>query len=204
MKPPPRPVAIPSRSLNPWGDTEPGTWYRLKTSRLGKDSYTDIGLKEKGKDFVVLVTQTCADGQASAVSEAKSSPSVVYLLGEQSFSFEGRSFLCEVQSPATDDASPKTWSLISGKNLGAVLKAISPEGTLTAKRVWDHAWRVKYTMLDCLVVEGQLESGGASRAVKSWYCSSVPLGLVRQEKPGESMTLVDLGGDWAKRPAFPK
>jgi hypothetical protein len=204
VKPPPRPVAIPTRSLNPWADTEPGAWFRFRTTRAGKSSYTDIGLKEKGKDFVVLLTQTSTDGQASAISEAKKSPELVYLRGEETFTMDGQTYLCEIQSPGTEESAGKTWSLLSGRYRGAVLKAVTPEGALTTRRVWDHTMRVRGTTIDCLVVEGTLQGGAGSRAVKSMYAGSIPMGLIFQEKDGVTTTLLDMGSDWAKRPAFPK
>ena len=200
----PRAVVVPTRQLTPWEATEPGTWYRFRTTRGSKISYKDVGLKEKGKDFVVVATQTSADGQSSAVTESKQSPELVYLRGEETFTFDGLDLLCEIQSSGSEDASPKNWSLLSGRYRGAVLKSVTAEGTITSKRVWDHTLRVKGTPFDCLVVEGQIESGGKTRPVKSWYSGSLPMGLVGREKDGEIMMLVDLGSDWANRPAFPK
>jgi hypothetical protein len=204
VKPPPRLVVVPTRSLNPWADTDQGSWYRFRSTRGSKMSYTDIGLKEKGKDFVVLVTQTCAEGQASAVSESKKPADLVYLRGEETFAIDGQTFLCEIQSPGTEDSAPKLWSLLSGRYRGAILKSVTPEGTLTTRRVWDHTMRVRGTTIDCLVVEGQLQGGSASRSVKSMYAGSIPMGLIYQEKDGETMVLLDMGSDWSKRPAFPK
>jgi len=204
VKLPPRPVAIPTRSLNPWADTDAGSWFRFRTTKAGKASYTDIGLKDKGKDFVVVVTQTAADGQASAVTETKRSPEMVYLRGEETFTMDGQTYLCEIQSPGTEESAQKVWSLLSGRYRGAVLKSVSPEGTLTCRRVWDHTMRVRGTTLDCLVVEGQLQGGAGSRPVKSMWSGSIPMGLIYQEMDGATTVLVDMGSDWSKRPAFPK
>jgi hypothetical protein len=204
----PRPVVktviLPTRTLNPWTDHVPGVWYRVKTVRGGQVTFTDTGLKEKGTDFVVLATQTCANGQTSAVTETKVASSTVFLRGEESFTLEGQTFLCEIRTPTTEESAPKSWALLAGKNMGAVLKSVSPEGTLSAKRVWEGTWRVESNSLDCLVVEGQLQNGTATQSVKNWYCGAIPLGIIRQETPGVSMALVKMGGDWSKRPAFDK
>jgi hypothetical protein len=196
--------AIPSKTVNPWVDQDAGVWFRLRTTRGSQVTYKDIGLKEKGKDFNVIVTQTSANGQAAAATEAKIPVPTVYLRGEESFTFEGQSFLCEIQTPTFEEGNVKTWCLLSGKNPGAVLKSESPEGNFTASRVWEHTLRVKGNSLECLVIEGQIQSGGSSRAVKNWFCGALPLGLIQQQKDGELTEIVDLGEDWSKRPAFPK
>jgi hypothetical protein len=36
------------------------------------------------------------------------------------------------------------------------------------------------------------------------YSGSIPMALIYQEKDGVTTTLLDMGSDWAKRPAFPK
>ena len=197
-------VASQTRALNPWAEQDPGTWYRLRTTRGSQVTYTDVGLKEKGKDFYVLATQTSSNGQDSPVSESRSSIPTVYLRGEESFSYEGQPFLCEIRSPGLEEGAAKTWALLAGKNQGAVLKSVSAEGTFTAKRVWEHTMRVKNTPLECLVIEGQIQNGASSRSVKVWHCGTNPLGVVMKEADGESIALIDLGSDWTKRPAFPK
>ncbi len=85
-----------------------------------------------------------------------------------------------------------------------MLKSTGPQGTLTAKRVWEHSLRVKNQVIDCLVVEAQIQNGTSTRTVKSWYSSAIPLGQIQRELDGESVTLVDLGSDWKNRPPFPK
>jgi hypothetical protein len=204
VKLPPRLVAVPTRTLNPWSDIDTGSWFRFRTTRGSKASYMDLGLKEKGKDFVILMTQTSADGQASAVTESKKALDVVYLKGEETFTLEGQDLLCEIQSPGTEESADKIWALLSGRYRGAVLKSETPQGTLTSRRIWDHTMRVRGTTIDCLVVEGQLQNGTSTRPVKSMYSGSIPTGLIYQEKDGETMTLLDMGSEWDKRPAFPK
>ncbi|HUR38976.1 MAG TPA: B-box zinc finger protein, partial [Planctomycetota bacterium] len=204
VKPKPIPRAIPMRTINPWSAQAPGSWYRLKITRGGKTSYQDIGLKEKGADFYVLATQTSADGQAGAVTEARTQAAVVYPRGEKVLIFDNQQFTCEIRTSTTDDAAPKTWVALSSKFSGAVLKSEGPDGAFTARKVWQYSMRVKSLYADCLVVEGDLEVGGIKKAVKNYYSSEVPLPTIRQESSDESSMLVDLGEDWAKRPAFPK
>jgi hypothetical protein len=204
IKPKPIPRAVPMRTINPWARQAPGSWYRYKITRGGKTSYQDFGLKEKGADFYVLATQTSADGQAGAVTEARTEAAVVYPRGEKILTFDNQQFTCEIRTSTTDDAAPKTWVALSSKFSGAVLKSEGPDGVFTAKKVWQYSMRVKSLSADCLVVEGDLEIGGVKKAVKNYYSGEVPLPTIRQEAAGESSMLVDFGEDWAKRPAFPK
>lgn len=204
IKPPPKPVVLPVRVLNPWDDKEPGVWYRMRTVRGGEVTQTDTGLKEKGKNTYVLVSQTYANGQAGPVTEDRIQAPTVFLHGEESFTFDGQQYLCEIRSPGPEGTSPKTWALLSGANMGAVVKLVSPEVTITPTRVWPHTLRVKGRALDCVVVETQVHGGASTRSVKSWYCGSIPLGLIRRESGSESTALVDLGFDWGKRPPFEK
>lgn len=196
----PKPTVTLTRAMNPWSEKDPGTWYRIRTQKGNQVTYTDIGLKEKGKDFYVLTSQTASNGQAGAATDARMPVTTMYLRGEESFTYEGQSFLCEIRSPGLEDSAPRFWTLISGKNVGAVLKAAGGAETFTARRAWEHTLRVKNTPLDCLVVEAQI----GARVVKRWHCGANPLGVVREESGDESIALVDLGSDWSKRPAFPK
>jgi hypothetical protein len=204
VKPKPPPKALPTRTINSWSDQAPGSWYRLKITRGGKTSYQDIGLKAKGADFYTLATQTSTDGQAGAVTEEKTPATVVYLQGEQVLTFDHQPFTCEIRASSSGEKAPRTWALLSSKFPGAVLKQEGSDGTLTVKKVWEYSMSVKSLYADCLVVEGELEVGGVKKAVKNYYSGAVPLATIRQELPGESTVLVDLGDDWAKRPAFPK
>jgi len=204
IKKPIKPVANLTRAINPWSELEPGTWYRIRSVRGGQVSYTDIGLKEKGKDFYVLNRQTAANGQAAPASDERTAVPTLYIRGEESFTYENQNFLCEIRSPGLEETAAKFWTLLSGKNQGTVIKSVTPEGSFTAARVWEHAIKVKGETLECLVVEGPQKTGASSAYVKRWYCGMNPLILVRMESDAESFALIDQGSDWSKRPAFPK
>ena len=132
IKKQPKLVANLTRAINPWSELEPGTWYRIRTVRGGQVSYTDIGLKEKGKDFYVLSQQTSTNGQAAPASEARTAVPTLYLRGEESFTYENRDFPCEIRSPGLEEGAAKFWTLLSGKYQGAVIKSVTSEGSFTA------------------------------------------------------------------------
>ena len=195
LRPRPIPKAVPTRTLNPWSEEKPGSWYRLKTIADGKTTYTDIGLKEKTSGSYVLAIQSSGEGQPS---EKKVEAPVVYLRGEQTLSIGSESFLCEVQTRTLDAGAPKAIVLISSKYPGAVLKNEASGAVFSATKVWEYSMRVKGRSFDCLVVEGMADK----KPVKSYY-AALPIGMIRQEKPGESTVMIDFGDDWTKRPAFP-
>jgi hypothetical protein len=204
IKKPVKLVANKTRAVNPWAEFEAGSWYRLRSARGSQVTYTDIGLKEKGKDFYVLTTQTSTNGQAAPASDARTAVPTLFLRGEESFTYENQDFLCEIRSPGLEESAAKFWTLLSGKNQGAIIKSVTPEGSFTATRVWEHTVKVMNAPLECLVVEGTQKNGASSSYVKRWYCGANPLGVVRMESDAESFALVDQGSDWSKRPAFPK
>jgi hypothetical protein len=204
IKKQPKAVANLTRAVNPWSELEPGTWYRIRSVKGGQVTYTDVGLKEKGKDFYVLNKQTATNGQAAAASDERTAVPTLYIRGEESFNYENQDFPCEIRSPGLEEAAARFWTLLSGKNQGTVIKSVTPEGSFTAARVWEHAIKVKGETLECLVVEGTQKTGAASAYIKRRYCGMNPLGVVRMESDAESFALVDQGSDWSKRPAFPK
>jgi len=195
LRPRPIPKAVPTRTLHPWSDEKPGSWYRLKTSSGGRTTYTDIGLKEKTASSYVLAIHSSAEGQAS---EKKVEAPVVYLRGEQTVTVDGQSYLCEAQSATLEPTAPKTIVLISAKYMGVVLKSDAAEASFSPTKVWEYSMHVKGRSFDCLVVEGMADK----KSVKTYY-APLPIGMIRQEKPGESTVLIDFGEDWAKRPPFP-
>lgn len=185
---------VPTKTLHPWIQEKPGSWYRLQTTVGGKKSYTDIGLKEKSDTSYTLAITT-STGQTS---EKKVEAPSVYLRGETTLTFNGTPYLCETQTPTTEKDAPKTLMLISGKYPGAVFKSESPEAPFAATKVWEYSARVKNRSFDCLVIEGT----SGKHSLKTYY-TALPIQMIRQEKDGESTVLVDFGDDWGKRPAFP-
>jgi hypothetical protein len=197
------PVVRQTRIFNPWGAEEVGSWYRTRTVRGGEITYTDQGVKERAEHSVTLYRQTCTNGKPGPVTEVKAEPQTVFLGGERTFTFDERPFLCELRQYSADPAAPKYWTQLQGRHVGAVLQAETPEGTLTATRVWEHDVRLNRRSFDSLVVEAEIEKDGAKRKVKTWYSGQYLIGPVREEREGVSTALVDWGLDWSKRTAFP-
>jgi hypothetical protein len=168
--------------------------------RNGQTVYTDVGLKSKAPASYVLVTQTRTPEGAEPVREEQVEVSPYLVKGEETLEIEGRKFLCEIQESKEGQAIVRSWVLVEGIHAGAVLKRVGPEGTLVARRVWEHALRIQRRTFDCLVIEAERETPQGTQAVKTWYCAAVPLRKLREETPEESMAVVDLGDDWSLRP----
>jgi hypothetical protein len=196
-------VVRQTRIFNPWGAEDVGSWYRTRTARGGEITSTDLGVKARTESSVLLYKQTSTNGKPGPVTEVVAEPQTIYLSGETTFTFDERSYLCEVRQYSSDPAAPKYWTLLQGRHIGAVLRAETPEGALTAVRVWEHDVRLNRRSFDSLVVEAEIEKDGAKRKIKSWYSGQYMIGPVREEREGVSTALVDWGLDWSKRPAFP-
>ncbi|HXG62415.1 MAG TPA: hypothetical protein VNO22_13645, partial [Planctomycetota bacterium] len=202
---PPEPAPAPDpfllgRIANPWEREPAGSWYRVRRVKNGQTVYTDVGLKSKTPASYVLVTQVRTAEGAEPVREEQVEVAPYLVKGEETLEIEGRKFLCEIQESKEGEAIVRSWVLVEGIHAGAVLKRVGPEGTLTARRVWEHALRIQRRTFDCLVIEAERETPQGIRPVKTWYCAAVPLRKLREETPEESMAVVDLGDDWSRRP----
>jgi hypothetical protein len=201
--PAPEPAPDPfllGRIANPWEREPEGSWYRVRRVRNGQTIYTDIGLKSKAPASYVLLTQTRTAEGAEPPREETVELSPYLVKGEETLEVEGRRFLCEIRESRAGEATVRSWALVEGIHAGAVLKRVSPEGTLMARRVWEHALRIQRRTFDCLVIEAELETPQGVRPVKTWYCAAVPIRKLREETPEESMAVVDVGEDWSRRP----
>lgn len=194
-----------TRLIHPWAGEEPGTWFRVKTTQGGRDTYTDFGLKSRTDQAYVLLVQASTGGKAGPVQEQRNDLVPTVILGEEMLEIEGRPYPCEIRvSRGPDGSVGRSWVLIQGRHSGAVIRNETSEGKFLTQRVWEHSPRVNGRLFECLVVEGEIEGGSGRQSLKTWFCSSLPLGAVKIETGATSVTLVDHGDDWAQRPPFPK
>jgi hypothetical protein len=201
VKPEPPP---PMRVDCPWLRDTVGIWYRMRTAIGEQESYVDCGLKTKEANRYILYQQVSRQGQAQAPQEVTLDVVPYIFRGEETLSVEGRPYLCEIREWILESGTARSWVLIEGRHYGAVLKTVSSAGTVTPRRLWEHTIKVRARKFDCLVVEGEAVVGGRQVPTKSWYCPSYPMGALRVETPDRSISLVDTGDDWSKRPPFPK
>jgi hypothetical protein len=201
-KPPPKPE-MPGRILNPWANEEPGTWYRIMTTGGGETTFVDLGLKQKTFEAYVLNVQAHSKGKTDPASDVTTVVPQFWSKGEETLVFNDRSFLCEIRETKTPQGRQRSWVLIEGRHVGAVLKREGAMEKLTTRRVWEHSLRIQGRPFECLVVESELDRGGVKSWIKIWHSGELPMGTLRSESGGTSTSLVDMGDDWSKRPPFP-
>jgi hypothetical protein len=204
--PPPKPEPPkPTRMVHPWEQQDPGSWYRVKTTQGGKETYTDFGLKSRTEVDYVLLIQASTGGQAGPVQEQKTAITPTAILGEEILEIEGRTYPCEIRAArGTDGSIGRSWVLVQGRHSGAVLRNETSDGKFSTQRVWEHQPRVAGRMYECLVVEGEIEAPTGRQSLKTWFAAGLPLGALKIETPSTSVTLIGQGDDWAQRPPFPK
>jgi hypothetical protein len=185
--PPPR-IKLPGIVLNPWAERKPGSWYRMKMEKGGKESYGDLVLKERDVDSFALTTPA---------GEVKTKVAPYWVKGEASLTIDDQKWLCEIRE--FESPPSRRWVLIEGRNAGAVLKEESEQVKMMATRLWAHEALVGRRTVDCLVVEGTVNG----QPFKQWFSASLPV-PVKMEMGDTTTTLVGLGDDASARPPLPK
>jgi outer membrane lipoprotein-sorting protein len=197
----PRSPRTPSTVIvDPWSGKKPGTWYRIKSTGSGEETLTDWGLKGQEGSFTLLRTQHSKMGQLGAVEEPRIEAITVKIAGQSTLKIQGRDYVCDIQEHPTGE---KNWVVKEGRHVGAILKGESAQGVLVANKVWEHTLKIKGQEFECLVVEADFKGKEKTFAVKTWFYSGVPMGMMKIERDGELSEVIDFGQDWSKRPPFP-
>ncbi len=195
--PPPKPEPPPALHLamvrDPWAKEKTGAWYRLKTSAAGKDSYKDIGLRETGAGYRVVVSQASAAGKTEAEQFIWTEPEEVSVFGSVNGDAKGTKYAADVVR--TKSSKPSQFVFKDGPHAGAWF---SGDATLTALE--SQGIKVKDREFPCSMLETELKGGAKA---KTWICLQVPIGVIKSESAGATVALVDFGDDWEKRPPFP-
>lgn len=198
--PPPPPVKVEPPAAphlaylrDPWAKEKTGAWYRIKTTANGKDSFTDLGLRETGAGYRVLVSQTSADGKTQPEQFKWTEPEEVSVFGSVNGDAKGTKYAADVVR--TKSSKPSQFVFKDGPHAGA---AFPSDSTLTALDL--QTIRVKDRDFACTVLETDLKDGAHA---KTWQSLQLPIGAVKTESAGTTSALVDFGDDWDKRPPFP-
>lgn len=197
--PAPKPEPPPGPHLafvrDPWGTVKAGTWYRIKTTANGQDSYRDVGLRETGAGYRVLVSQTSAGGKTEPEQFTWTEPEEVSVFGSVNGDAQGAKYAADVVR--TKPSRPSLYVFKDGPHAGA---SFSSETVLT--KLEQQTLKIKDRDFPCSVIE--TEAKDPTRLVKTWFSTQVPLGVVKSESAGTTSAIVDFGDDWAKRPPFPE
>jgi hypothetical protein len=162
------------------------------------DSFTDTGLAEKGRDYIVLVTQTHVAGVAGeAVRTRTDLKGAGAAAGEETVEVDGQKLACRV----FEAGGVKSWTVKDGPFKGAVVRLEAEGLRQRATKLATETLRVKDRTFECVVADIEREAGGAKAAERTWTSAQCPIGLVKSEGAESSYALVDFGDDWEKRPA---
>ncbi len=188
----------------PWMNEKEGAWYRTKSAMSSMEMFIDQGLKEKGADYFVLVSVTHMTG-VPPTEQATKVPlqgAAIQPTGSEEVEVDGAKYACDIYETETAGAKTKTWVVKDGDYKGQAAKMESDTVKMQAKKFSKETVTVKDRSFDCVVVETAMEAMGTKMASKVWMCATCPVPL-RSETAGSTMSLVDFGDDWSKRPEAP-
>lgn len=197
VEPPKEPPPAPHLAFlqDPWGKVRPGSWYRVKTTVHGEDSYRDVGLKELGPDYRVLVSQVHSGGRTEPELQLFVQPEKAALFGSMNMEVDGAKVALDVVT--SPPPNPSRYVFREEPHRGAVMAS---DGTLS--HLSRENLRIKDQDIPCSVMT--LDFKEPKRQVKTWFSTDLGIGAVRTESDGLSSVLVDLGNDWSRRPPFPE
>ena len=95
-KPEPPPAPHLAFLRDPWGKEQTGAWYRIKTVSNGQESYRDIGLRETGAGYRVLVSQTSAAGKTEPEQFTWTEPEETSVAGSVNGDAQGTKYTADV------------------------------------------------------------------------------------------------------------
>jgi hypothetical protein len=196
-KPAPKPAPHLVRAADPWRDVKPGSWFRVKSSAAGRDSYTDIGLRERGAWYVVLAIQVRRE-KTEPEQHRWIEPGEARSTGELRLDQPGVSLDLDLATLRGREGEV-LWVVREGAHAGVVVKKEGASARTRLVQAEPGTLAVKDRSFPCLRVE--TEEGGATAL--RWLSAEVPLPSIKSELAGTTETLVDFGSDWSKRPRFP-
>jgi hypothetical protein len=168
-----------------------GAWYRVRTTKDGKEIYTDIGLKEHGPWYVVLQTQTWRGDHPEQERQEYLEQGELSLVRVERLMRRGVTQDFEVLEPKTGKG-PWKWISSSGRYSGACLPEDWVAQKIEPAGFGEQSLHIKDREFDCLILE--------SRESKVWVSPACPLGEVRRESDDGVREIIDVGTDWSKRP----
>jgi hypothetical protein len=196
VKPAPPPPAPHLAFLrDPWGAEKAGSWYRVKTTTNGEESYRDVGLREIGSGYRVLVSQARVAGKTEPEQFTWTEPEEPITLGAVNGEAQGTKYAADVVR--TRASRPSQHVIKTAPHAGVPFPS---DAVLT--RLESQILKVKERSFACTVTE--TEQGTPKRSTRTWISTAVPVGALKSESEGSTSVLVDFGDDWAKRPPFPE
>jgi hypothetical protein len=196
---PPKPKPEPPRHLvvarDPWMSAKPGSWYRLRTVSAKGESYSDVGLKERGPWYLVTVSQTRTPDGAQAEQHKYIDLADLTALRPYRFVQDGRTIDFDL-AELPGRKGVERWVLADGRQAGLILPEEWAGAPVAPRRFDAQMLEVKGRTFDCLVLE--------TETAKLWLSLECPAGPVQAQAGGTETRLIDFGDDWSKRPPFPE
>src|SRR5207248_1225484 len=146
---------VPGILSDPWRDQKVGAWFRVRTL-VGKDeSYTDTGLREKGKGYSMLGVQKCVGGRSEWENMERIQSLSVQPVGQEMVEVGGTLLDCDVYQITSRAGMEKVWVLLDGPNAGAPVRSESPASAFEARKLEKETISVGAKSFECVRMEGE-------------------------------------------------
>jgi hypothetical protein len=195
--------SMPGLLADPWRDLKVGAWFRVKSVSGRDETYTDSGLRERGKGYSMLGVQKCVGGRSEWENMDRVQNFSVQHVGNEMVEVGGTLLDCEAYQITSKAGVEKVWLLLDGPLAGAPVKSESPSGAFLAKKLEKETLTVGSKTFDCAKLEGEETAGGKTTAVTRWWSSAFPLGPVKTAGGATTVEAVKAGDNWGNRPPFP-
>jgi hypothetical protein len=193
---------IPALLADPWREQKVGAWFRVK-SVAGKDeSFRDLGLRERGAGFSMLVLQECQGGRTEWEKWERTDLRQTQLLGQEMVELAGTLCDCDVYQVVSRAGREKIWILLDGPYAGAPVKSESPSGNFLARTLDAETMVAGAKTFECVRMSGEESAGGKKADVTRWWSAPYPLGSIKSLGPTLQTETIKAGDDWTKRPSF--
>ncbi|HYF00856.1 MAG TPA: hypothetical protein VEJ18_18185, partial [Planctomycetota bacterium] len=186
-----------TRAKDPWDAEAPGAWFRYRRSAGGRETYSDVALKERGPWYRLLTAQEKTKDAPDPEYHVWNELQELYPRGDLLF----KGIAIDLLARAVDGKEVVLWVVREGPHAGVILKSESPQAKVSIARVGQETLRVKDRSFDCLVVETEAAEGRPRET--RWLSPACPAGPVKILSEGMTQELVDWGGRWESRPPFP-
>jgi len=194
---------IPALLADPWKEQKVGAWFRVK-SVAGKDeSYRDLGLRERGAGFSMLVIQDCVGGRAEWERWERTDLRQVQPLGQEMIDVAGTLTDCDVYQIVSRAGQEKVWTLLDGPHAGAPVRSESSPAAFVARTIEAETMTIGTKTFECTKMTGDETAGGKKVEAVRWWSAVYPLGPLKSTTPALQTESVKAGDDWTKRPPFP-
>lgn len=194
---------MPKLLADPWSELKVGAWFRVKTVAGKDESYIDLGLRERGAGFCMIVQQKCLGGRSEWETWDRTDLRQTQLLGQEMVDVGGTLVECDVYQLLSKAGQEKVWTLLDGPQAGAPVRYESPSLRFQARTIEGETLTIGTKTFESAKMSGEETAAGKKAEVTRWWSASYPLGPIKSTSPATQTEAVKAGDDWTKRPPFP-